>query len=243
MFSKEGVCQAPSTVLFFSSAKGFSTTTMHFIVLLKAQGGGPFEFFQEIFDPRRSLPGGTLPGRVVPDFGQSNFGQPIWPANFGQSIFGQSVFGQSIFMLSLLCVVVCCCQCVVVAVLLSLCCCQCVVCCVLCVGCWCGCFGPSGSSLAPNPAADLPGPPCARPPQNVALFSLSPPQFGLSDCAPRGFTRQPENSKREHLRLQKHHRNSTRRHPQYKKSENGSGRGKKRAKFWAPQTSGPPIGA
>ena len=36
------------------------------------------------------------------------------------------------------------------------------------------------------------------------------------------------------LALQKHHRNSTRRHPErQKKNENGSGRGEKRAKFWA----------
>ena len=89
VFSRKGVCQAPSTVLFFSSAKGFSTTTMHFNSAPNGPKRCPFEFFQEIFDPRRSLPGGTLPGGVVPDFGQSNFGQPIWPANFGQSIFGQ----------------------------------------------------------------------------------------------------------------------------------------------------------
>ena len=63
----------------------------------------------------------------------------------------------------------------------------------------------------------------------------------------RGFTRQPENSKRAHLRapaLQKHHQNSTRRHPdRHKKSEMVVGEGKKSAKFWAPTLRGPPFGA
>ena len=63
----------------------------------------------------------------------------------------------------------------------------------------------------------------------------------------RGFTRQPKNSKRAHLRapaLQKHHQNSTRRHPErHKKNKIVAGEGKK-APNVGPSTFGaPPFGA
>ena len=108
------------------------------------------------------------------------------------------------------CCVLCCC------VLLCVVCCCCVL--LLCVGVG---FEPAGSPLAPDPPAD----PLRRTAQNFPLFCLSlgvfswnfgavfegrDPQmctFGLSDChvkprrlrGRRGFTQQPENSKRAHL--------------------------------------------
>ena len=74
--------------------------------------------------------------------------------------------------------------------------------------------------------------------------------FRLSCCPvkPRrlrgGGTRQPENSKRAHFKLRrfKHHQNSredTQR--ETKKRENGGGRGKTSAKFWAPTLPGPTL--
>ena len=59
----------------------------------------------------------------------------------------------------------------------------------------------------------------------------------------RGFTRQPENSKRAHLRagLRKHHQNSTRRHPERetKRAKTGAGEGKNSATFWVSTLRGP----
>ena len=72
--------------------------------------------------------------------------------------------------------------------------------------------------------------------------------LGLSCASPggpvwwgrRGFTRQPE-SPNVHIGLQKHHQNSTRRHPErHKKNETVAGKGRKRAKFWAVQGKGGP---
>ena len=64
----------------------------------------------------------------------------------------------------------------------------------------------------------------------------STPQI-QQDMIYRGFSRQPENSKRAHMRvpaLQKHHQNSTRRPPEReKRSKMGAGEGKESAKFWA----------
>ena len=73
---------------------------------------------------------------------------------------------------------------------------------------------------------------------------MPPIGLGLGRCR-RGFTRQPENSKRAHLRVPalqtppNFHEKTPR--EREKKSENGSGRGKKKsAKCWAPPPSGPP---
>ena len=64
------------------------------------------------------------------------------------------------------------------------------------------------------------------------------------DRAAGARTRQPENTKRAHLRVPaftKHHQNSTRRHPEREeKNEFCGGRGKKRAKFWVVQGKGGP---
>ena len=71
--------------------------------------------------------------------------------------------------------------------------------------------------------------------------------LGLSCASPggpvwwgrRGFTRQPESSKRAHfIRPSKHHQNSTRRHPErHRKQRNGGGKGKKKS-----ETEGGPCG-
>ena len=88
------------------------------------------------------------------------------------------------------------------------------------------------------------------PPDHFRSFSLSGGllvEFWSCLWGRRGFTRQPENSKRAHLRvpaLQKHHQISTRRPPEReKKSENGAGEGKKSAKFWAPRLRAPTLRA
>ena len=140
-------------------------------------------------------------------------------------------------MLSLLCVVVsvllslCCCRCVVVSVL-------CVVCCVLVWLFWTLRFLPCAKPPCGPPCS---GPPCAGPPKMSRFFPFPATVWALGLCR-QGFTRQPENSKRAHLRLQKHHQNSTRRHPEYKKSENGGGRGKKERNFGPPKLRAHPSG-
>ena len=48
----------------------------------------------------------------------------------------------------------------------------------------------------------------------------------------RGFTRQPQNSKRAHLSVPAH-KNSTRRPPERERARKWAGEGKKRTKFWA----------
>ena len=74
------------------------------------------------------------------------------------------------------------------------------------------------------------------------FFSLS---LGVFSC--RGFTRQPENSKRAHLRVlalqtpPKFHEKTPR--EREKKNENGSGRGKKREILGPPPFGAPPFGA
>ena len=112
----------------------------------------------------------------------------------------------------------------------------------------------------------LPPDPPPRTAQNFALFFPSPatnfaphcvfsvefswfcedrdPQMCTSEVLGMwGFTRQPENSKRAHLRApasSKHHQKTTRRHTvRDKKSKTGGGRRKESAKFWAPHPSGP----
>ena len=96
--------------------------------------------------------------------------------------------------------------------------------------------------------------------QHFALFFLSGPKAaGASHDSPRacvkprrlwgcrGFTRQPENSKREHFRapaFEKHHQNSTKRHPrETQKERNGGGRGRKKSEILGgPAEEGPAEG-
>ena len=85
------------------------------------------------------------------------------------------------------------------------------------------------------------------------VFENQGPQmwtFGLSGCrvrpwwlrGRRGFTRQPENSKRAHFRALQHHQNSTKGpRREGEKNENNGGRGKtKREIFGPPHPAGPP---
>ena len=207
--------------------------------------------------------------RVLPaNFGQSVFGQSV----FGQSVFGQSVCGQfvCVCVLCVLCVlcvvvcVVCCCGVVWCGVV-----CCCVLLCVVggcvCGSCWwCGCwFGPPYAPSAGPPKISLFCFPSFRSfCLSLCVFSLNfggvfegrDPEictFGLSGCrvkprrlrGRRGFTRQPENSKRAHLTPpalqtpQKFHEKTPR---ERQKEQKWGGRGKKSAKFWPPHPSGPP---
>ena len=139
-----------------------------------------------------------------------------------------------VFYLFVLLCVVCCCVlfCVVVC---------CVVCCLLSLvvvvrgSCWwCGCWF---------------GPPPDRP-KFRSFFSLSRHNFYsflpllLVFRSRRGFTQQPENSKRAHWRPRrfKHHQNSTRRPTREgKKLKTVAGEGKKSAKFWASTVRAPTL--
>ena len=109
------------------------------------------------------------------------------------------------------------------------------------------------------PAVRLARSPCLFFNAGVALGRMAPPPPQPTWCGRpvvalelsmkgdrRGFTRQPENSKRAHFRagLRKHHQNSTRRHPERdKKSENGAGEGKKQEILGLPPFGAPPFGA
>ena len=102
-------------------------------------------------------------------------------------------------------------------------------------------------TLLDHPAPDHPTP--DRPKFRSFLPSLEfrdPQTCALSGCCvkPRGFTRQPENSKRAHFRalaLQtppKFHEKT----PREKRSENGGGRGKKAKFLGSPAEGGPASG-
>ena len=120
------------------------------------------------------------------------------------------------------CGVVWCVMCGVVwcCVVLCVCCCCGVVWCVWCAVCRCCVQDSGGPPDSPSTGPPSIGPPSAGPPPPDPVWGR------------RGFTRQPENSKRAHFRvpaLQKHHQNSTKRPPR----ERG-----KSAPFWAPHLSG-----
>ena len=112
----------------------------------------------------------------------------------------------------------------------------CVLCCVRCVEIFLG----ASKIWVVSQTSSLTRTPSAGPPK-ISLFFPSPATFSRH-WDRLGFTRQPENSKRVlfgALAFQKHHQNSTRRHPEREeKNEFCGGRGKKRAKFWASPTLG-----
>ena len=128
------------------------------------------------------------------------------------------------------------------------------VCCVLLLGVGVGVdvgFGPSDSPLAPDPPADPPAPdplalhPTPARPKCRSFFSSPVPIFTLFVSLWLHTTaRELQTCTFEGPGLQKHHQNSTRRHPETnKKSENGSGRGKKREILGPPPFGAPPFGA
>ena len=163
-------------------------------------------------------------------------------ANFANPILANPFWAKSIFVMCCCVVVVCCC---------------CVL--LLCVGVllvlvWLLVLDPPvlpcGLPAPDTPALD----PLRRTAQNFAFF-LSRSHFrsfcvslgvfslnfgvfeGRDDPEPPGFHTTARETKRAHFRapaLQKHHQNSTRRHPErHKKSEFCGGRGEKKPKFWA----------
>ena len=85
-----------------------------------------------------------------------------------------------------------------------------------------------------------PGPCLTANPRGRRLQCI--PSSFSTDCPPPGFHTTTREPKRAHLRVPvfKHHQNSTEGPPEREeKNEISGGRGKKRAKFWAPTTSGP----
>ena len=199
---------------------------------------------------------------VFTDFGQTDFGQffdRLWPivvfTDFGQTDFGQFWCFSVLAKFSCVVVVVLCCCCV--------CCCRCCCCCgllllllLLLLLCVVVCVVGSDSAGPPSAGA------LRRTAQNFALFLPFPATVSLflalfefwwcfEDQDPqmctrgrRGFTGQPENSKRAHLSvpaLQTPPKIPRENPPErHRNSETVAGEGRKSAKFWAPHPFGAP---